>query len=107
MRKAFFPSQIEERNAMAPQQAPFEGIPFTVYPNPTKDYLIITTEDLFFVKDAFIELCDLTGKHLYRQSLELGNNQVMLDVKKYPSGNYFVSFIADDELKHSQQISIQ
>ena len=102
-----YPSETEMRVASELAESDFERIAFNIYPNPTKDYVFVTTEDLFFMKNAHIEITDVSGRVLYQKPLALGNNQKMIDIKEYPSGAYFLLVIADQGLKHSEIISIQ
>jgi len=67
------------------------GNKLTVYPNPAYDAVSIT---LNAIEDApwNIELLDLTGRMLHRQTMKVvkGGNQVTLNLGGYPQGCYLI-----------------
>lgn len=60
----------------------------TVYPNPAKDELHIKLNSNQKLR---INIMDTAGKSV--ESIALNNNEITVDVKKYPSGIYFYEII--------------
>ncbi len=72
----------------------------TIYPNPTKGIVNVA----FTVPkagDNFLEVKDMNGRSLYRQSLKgfTGSYKGQVDLSRYPAGSYVVRIkLADSEL---------
>jgi hypothetical protein len=102
----FFPSQVQERNTYQPELQ-FEHIPFAVYPNPTKDYLIFTASDLFFSQTAVIQVLDVTGRVIYERTLEVGDTTLMIELKDQAAGSYVLNVYADKQQVYTEQVLLQ
>ena len=62
-----------------------------IYPNPTADFINITTTDLF--GEGEITLIDLTGRLVLTSSISLDKNQTSVDVSKLNKGVYFLKVV--------------
>ena len=62
-----------------------------IYPNPTADFINITTTDLF--GEGEITLIDLTGRLVLKTSISLDKNQTSVDVSKLNKGVYFLKVV--------------
>jgi len=62
----------------------------SAFPNPTKDYLTLTTNDIEF-SDLNFQLFDTTGKLLQRK--KIAGNQTAIDFSNYSVGIYFLKVI--------------
>jgi Secretion system C-terminal sorting domain len=64
---------------------------FKIYPNPTNDILNIQFET-YKEQSAEIELFDNLGRmvHFYRFNTRLGNNQLLLNAKRFVAGQYIL-----------------
>lgn len=69
---------------------------FTVYPNPSKNYILIETENIN--SDFEIILSDITGKIILRKE-----NCSSVDVSDFANGIYFITI---PELNHTEKIQI-
>src|SRR5690625_4225330 len=76
--------------------ADFEELGFSIYPNPTQDWLHIHLEELS--NNTSLEVYDVQGKLL--ESLALSDLEIQLDVSEYASGLYFIKLIG--ESNHTQ-----
>ena len=83
----------------AENYAPLPGV--KIYPNPVKDILHVRMEN----KGNYeIYIFDLTGKELYRRSID--GDRWDVDMRNYRSGFYLIS-IVDRENKRMTSIKIQ
>lgn len=67
-----------------------------IYPVPADNYLYIDAS-AGFRKNSFIELYSITGQSLIKMPLTDGQNMAVVDVAKYPPGNYIITISAGDE----------
>lgn len=72
-------------------------MPFSLYPNPAKDYLNISSASDVLVKHA--EVFDMTGKRLFSADLD----QQKIPVHKLSSGSYIVLLQDADGKRYSQK----
>ena len=64
-----------------------------LYPNPTKNNLIISNQEAI----SQIQIYNISGQLLLNQEFNL--NQINLDISKYSSGIYFVNVFVNDKSK--------
>ena len=83
---------------------------FNVLPNPvTSDFFTISINLTQSMDAGVIELMDITGKVMHRQSiysLSTGNHQIPVQTNNVPSGQYVVILKSDNRAVH-QRIVIQ
>ncbi len=60
-----------------------------VYPNPTKDKLVVKLERAFTEKSNLI-ISDLSGRIIMQQQVIAGQKIIDLDVNKFDAGRYFI-----------------
>ena len=60
-----------------------------VYPNPTKEKLIVTLQQALTETSQLI-IADLSGRIVNRQQVKSGLSQIDLDVQQMPAGRYFI-----------------
>ena len=60
-----------------------------VYPNPTKEKLIVTLQQALTETSQLI-IADLSGRIVNRQLVKSGLSQIDLDVQQMPAGRYFI-----------------
>jgi hypothetical protein len=75
-------------------------MPFRIYPNPARDYLIINTEDAIY-----LELFNSIGQQLQSFNTSLGSN--ILDVSKLPEGTYYIKAATEHEAALQKFIRIR
>jgi hypothetical protein len=82
----------------------------TVFPNPTKNHLII---DFKATEPGYlkVKLKDILGKDvaiIYRENINFGSNQLMIDLTKYSikKGIYFIEFLVDEKQSYTKKIVI-
>jgi hypothetical protein len=66
------------------------NIKLTVYPNPTKDVVKITSNEII----NKIELMDLSGNVLWNKRFDLSNPEI--SIENHPSGNYLLRITTKD-----------
>ena len=71
----------------------------SVYPNPSKEYIIIETTELPF----YLSVTDLTGKEIYNTSISSFKSQI--DLSNQPAGIYFIK-ISNKEHSITKKIII-
>ena len=69
---------------------------YLIYPNPAKDEVYISVSDPE-LKEAIVEVCDITGKRVMLKKLSLDNGVARLELD-VQNGIYFISI--DDAQKH-------
>lgn len=74
----------------------FDELGFSIYPNPTQDWLHIHLEELS--NNTYLEVYDIHGKLL--KNLMLSELETHLDVSEYVSGLYFIKMT--DNLGNAQ-----
>jgi lysyl endopeptidase len=67
-----------------------------IYPVPADNYIYIDATT-GFRKNSFIELYSITGQSLINMNLIEGENMAVIDVGKYPPGNYIITISAGDQ----------
>lgn len=74
---------------------------FTVYPNPTNNYIHL---DLTNLSENFNELTltDVSGKIVLNQSIVINNTPLSLDVNNLPNGIYTISIISNKQVLHKK-----
>lgn len=81
-----------------------------VYPNPTKDNLVVDLTLSRFIPQLNLSLMDVTGKRIINRSIQNlveGNNQITVDgLSGYPPGIYFLALEIDGE-KSFKRIILQ
>lgn len=70
------------------------SIEISVYPNPTIDNVVLTTEIL--QSDAKVVLTDILGKVVDTYTLKAGENTLNMETKSLKNGTYFVRLIGKD-----------
>jgi subtilisin-like proprotein convertase family protein len=66
----------------------------TIYPNPTKNSIYVTTENAF--ESANITLTTIEGRIVYQET-NVSNNQVHIDLNTQSKGIYFLKIQADNQ----------
>jgi hypothetical protein len=77
-------------NCAKPRQSVVENIPFTVYPNPTSDYIFV---DLSLFKDKQVEVIvhNQFSQIVQEHTIEnVGNEPFNMDLQGLPSGVYYL-----------------
>lgn len=74
---------------------------YTIYPNPTKDWMYIVTNDQL---KKNIEIIDVTGKKVYQNTFN--EDVIILSVKDWQSGLYFIK-ITNEQNTITQKIIIE
>lgn len=64
-----------------------ENIDFTVYPNPAKDNITISTKQL---EGGILSLYDIMGKEILRR--RINNDETILDINRLKAGVYILKF---------------
>jgi hypothetical protein len=82
----------------------------TIFPNPTKDYLVIDFKAISS-GNLKVSLKDVLGKNIaliYDKSIAAGNNKLLIDLTQYhvKSGIYFVNFLLDGKQYFTQKIMV-
>ena len=78
----------------------------TVFPNPTKNYIIVDyTLDKPYDK-ALLQLTNLSGKIIYSQNIYGDKDQIHIDIRNYKAGNYMLSLIVDNKVLETIKVSI-
>jgi len=73
------------------------GTNFTVYPNPTQDYFVMTLDRI--TADAHISITDVNGKLMANYaSLALEQNSIRVNVMNWAQGVYFVTLNDGDQI---------
>jgi hypothetical protein len=74
------------------QHIKFEGKELAIYPNPAKAKLIVQSFESM-QQSLFLEIVDVSGKLVYKQTLEFNTstNISEVNISSLASGNYFVS----------------
>lgn len=67
---------------------------FDVYPNPASDQVNVMLNE--FVTDAQLEILDLTGKVVQRETTSFNAQSTVLDVSQLNAGVYFVRLSTED-----------
>lgn len=71
-----------------------DPIPIKVYPNPGVDFVIIEA-DLKQVNQMEIFIYDQQGQLVKKE--EIGNSQQKIDISQWPSGQYFIQLISNNQ----------
>ncbi len=74
--------------------ADFNTLEFAIYPNPTTDYLQITTTETF-EQSAKLNISNNQGQLVMKQNL---NSNTRVDVSELSSGIYFVQLVSGNKL---------
>lgn len=77
-----------------------------IYPNPAKDYVICKYDFLNSNLATEILITDITGKFVYRASLNGTQGQHIWDTRNIVSGNYIYTVMTNTGEKYSGKISI-
>ena len=81
----------------SPEIASTISLSFSVYPNPTIDFLILNVGN-YKIQNLLFELYDINGKKLENKKLE--NNETTISMENIASGIYFLKVIeSNNELK--------
>jgi aminopeptidase N len=76
---------------------------FSIFPNPTKGYLIISSKNMF---TGQFEIFDLSGKKLWNQTIELKKQLNRIPLPTLSSGVYFIK-LSDNKSQFSKKIVIK
>lgn len=68
----------------------------TVFPNPVKNYLYITTEN-YFSKPINVMLTDALGRIMLHQSYISSNGQVCIPIQNISNGNYYLRIFTSEK----------
>lgn len=93
-----------------PQPAAAKPINIKVFPNPTAGQVFITLSNDLQPTNATIELCDASGKFIWKQKqfLAYGDEQYVLDLSPVPAGLYFLNVRHQDgTLLHTEKLAIK
>ncbi len=78
------------------QEATFNNLPVSIYPNPTSGRL--TVEFSGQAHSFIIEIKDAKGKKVFRQTYEASQTTLLLDLVNYKAGTYYIQIFN----KHDQ-----
>lgn len=72
-----------------------------VYPNPAHDFITIEYNTNNDKANVVVELSDESGRKVYSQQLVRQLDAIILDMRHYKSGNYFVTLVVDNKIANS------
>ncbi|MCK9401279.1 MAG: T9SS type A sorting domain-containing protein [Bacteroidales bacterium] len=75
----------------------------SIFPNPAKDYIIVSYDLSGKAGNPWIDIYSLEGKPCYRQSLIGSKNQIVIPMAKLASGVYSVQLVMDGEILESSK----
>ncbi len=79
---------------------------FVVYPNPAKDFVTVDYSLRDSEIDALMTISNSEGKVIVSKSLKNAQNQVLIEVSSWASGQYICTFYIGSEIQESQKIVI-
>ncbi len=79
---------------------------FTVYPNPANDNITIDYRIYGSETDAHLIISDNAGKIIIKQNLSNVQNQEIIDVSSWTSGQYLCTLFIGKKIKRTQKIVI-
>ncbi len=79
-----------------------EIVDWQVYPNPVVDHIVLQVSDELASKNIQMNVMSVSGSILFNKQLTSSNE--LVDLSKYPAGNYFVNLLQDGQLIGSKQI---
>jgi hypothetical protein len=85
--KTYYPLKKEEK--------------FSIFPNPAKDWVLVSLSEHSKFSVSTITLTDLTGHIIIQKNWPTGQNQYLLCTASLPSGAYLLA------LKNQQNISVK
>ncbi len=81
-----------------------DNVVLKIYPNPAKDYVIIYFKSEN--SDGIIEICDVTGKTIFKQATNKKEGELLIETKSYTSGSYFVRFNQANRVMKTEKLNI-
>lgn len=79
---------------------------FSIYPNPTTDYLNLYYNTATFSENTTAELYSIQGQLLQSWRLSQNNTTYMLDIQGIPPGTYVLNLIENGSLLQSEKVVI-
>lgn len=73
-----------------------EDIKFTIYPNPTNNFINISVDNLMGFKDKQIVISSATGAIMYNQKI-ISNEYITVDLSNFNKGIYFVNITSNSK----------
>jgi hypothetical protein len=73
-----------------------QGLRFTIKPNPTKNYFVITYDDSVPL-DALVTISDFSGRSVLKQTITPGGGQ-KINISALPKGVYMVTINTGDNI---------
>ena len=77
---------------------------FKVYPNPCKDYVIAEYTTGKSTDVCYVILYDQSGKRVSAYAMKNSGDQVVIPLKQYSRGNYFLNLIVNGKSKGIKKI---
>ena len=107
-----YPEKIELPTTINPKMMDIENNKisyennFNIYPNPTDHQLTIEYNFEDGLKDHDIIIYDLKGKQIQLLSVNEKPGKQIINVSKFPEGNYIITVKNENRILYSKQISI-
>lgn len=76
-----------------------------LYPNPATEFCVVKSSDLD-LQNQRIQLFDLTGREIHVQFLTVSKNEVVIDTRDIPNGNYILKLTKNGEVLFSEKLII-
>jgi hypothetical protein len=76
-----------------------------LFPNPAGDFVVAYYDLDSKYKSGELRLVDLNGKLSKSYQIKSGNDQIVIDLKTYPSGLYLISLKARNQIIDSKKLS--
>lgn len=83
------------------------AVAFSIFPNPTSQFINVHLSSLNPVNNVVFELSDLQGRRVKSFSPQLSDTTYMMDVQELPSGMYLIKMLRNGELVKSEKIIIE
>ena len=77
-----------------------------IAPNPTADYTIVQYVLEESMKNAQLQITDLSGKIISTQTLKQKQDQQLIDIRNYKSGIYLLSIITNGKVLETVQLNV-
>lgn len=99
---------IESQNRTSPKNDfDLNSKVVTVYPNPAKDYTVFYFKTTNNEKMSSLSIADITGKQVFKTTLQGEEGQYIWDTKIIESGNYIYMLTTSNGIKYTGKLTIQ